>query len=136
MPQLHRWADKAGFAGSLLSAAACVNCYPALASLGALLGLGALSSYEGLFVRILLPGFAGLALLAHALAWWRHRQWPRAALGMLGPLLVLGSVVVMRITGHRTGWLMYPGLALMLISSLLDLLTPAPAACHPSRPSP
>ena len=125
MSQFTRLADKAGLLGSVVSAAACVNCFPALASLGAAVGLGALSPYEGLFIRILLPAFAGIALLANALGWLSHRQWPRAALGMLGPLLVLVAVFVMRASGHRTGWLLYPGLLLMVAVSIRDLLAPA-----------
>ncbi|MDW2982450.1 organomercurial transporter MerC [Rhodanobacter sp. KK11] len=128
MSLLTRLADKAGLIGSVVSAAACVNCFPALASLGAVIGLSALSPYEGLFVRILLPAFAAIALLANALGWLSHRQWPRAALGMLGPLLVLVAVFVMRASGHRTGWLLYPGLLLMVAVSVRDLLAPAPSA--------
>ena len=126
-----RLADRAGLIGSIVSAAACVNCFPALASLGAAVGLGVLSPYEGLFIRILLPAFAGIALLANALGWRSHRQWPRAALGMLGPLLVLVAVFVMRASGHRTGWLLYPALLLMVAVSIRDLLAPPPrVACR------
>ncbi len=128
MSLLTRLADKAGLIGTAVSAAACVNCFPALASLGAAIGLGVLSPYEGLFIRILLPAFAAIALLANALGWLSHRQWPRAALGMLGPLLVLVAVFVMRASGHRTGWLLYPGLLLMVAVSIRDLLAPAPSA--------
>ncbi|MBN8715141.1 MAG: organomercurial transporter MerC [Xanthomonadales bacterium] len=128
MPLLTRLADKAGLIGSVVSAAACVNCFPALASLGAAIGLGVLSPYEGLFIRVLLPAFAIIALLANMLGWLSHRQWPRAALGVLGPLLVLLAVFVMRASGHRTGWLLYPGLLLMVAVSIRDLLAPAPSA--------
>ncbi len=128
MSLLTRLADKAGLIGSVVSAAACVNCFPALASLGAAIGLGVLSPYEGLFIRVLLPAFAIIALLANMLGWLSHRQWPRAALGVLGPLLVLLAVFVMRASGHRTGWLLYPGLLLMVAVSIRDLLAPAPSA--------
>jgi mercuric ion transport protein len=128
MSQLTRLADKAGLVGSVVSAAACVNCFPALASLGMAIGLGVLSPYEGLFIRILLPAFAAIALLANALGWLSHRQWPRAALGVLGPLLVLVAVFVMRARGHRTGWLLYPGLLLMVAVSIRDLLAPVSSA--------
>ncbi|MEY2167169.1 MULTISPECIES: organomercurial transporter MerC [unclassified Rhodanobacter] len=128
MSLLPRLADKAGLIGSVVSAAACVNCFPALASLGAAIGLGVLSPYEGLFIRILLPAFAAIALFANALGWLSHRQWRRAALGVLGPLLVLVAVWVMRASGHRTGWLLYPGLLLMVAVSVRDLLAPAPSA--------
>lgn len=122
---LTRLADKAGLIGSVVSAAACVNCFPALASLGAAIGLGALSPFEGVFIRIVLPLFALIALLANALGWLSHRQWWRSALGMLGPALVLAAVFVMRATGHRTGGLLYPGLVLMVAVSIGDLLAPA-----------
>ena len=128
MSLLTRLADKAGLLGSAVSAAACVNCFPALASLGTVIGLGVLNPYEGVFIRIMLPGFAIIALLANALGWFSHRQWPRAALGMLGPLLVLVAVFLMRASGHRTGWLLYPGLLLMVAVSIRDLLTPASGA--------
>ena len=41
---------------------------------------------------------------------------------MLGPALLLVAVFVMRATGHRTGWLLYPGLVLMVAVSIGDLL--------------
>ena len=102
-----------------------MNCFSALASLGAAIGLGVLSSFEGVFIRIVLPIFALIALLANALGWLSHRQGWRSALGMLGPTLVLAAVFAMRATGHRTGWLLYPGLVLMVAVSIWDLLAPA-----------
>lgn len=120
-----RVADKTGVLGSLVTAMGCAACFPALASLGAAIGLGFLSRYEGLFIRVLLPLFAGLALLANAWGALEHRRWPRAALALAGPLLVLAAVVVMRATGHRTGWLLYPGLTLMIAVAIWDLIAPA-----------
>ncbi len=77
MSFLTRAADKAGLLGSIVSAMGCASCFPAFASLGAAIGLGFLSPYEGLFVRILLPVFAGIALFANAIGWLDHRQWRR-----------------------------------------------------------
>ena len=134
MAMFARVADKAGLVGSIVSAAACVNCFPALASLGAAIGLGVLSPFEGVFIRIVLPLFAGIALLANALGWFSHRQWRRTALGLLGPLLVLAAVFVMRATGHRTERLLYGGLALMIVLSSWDLLSPPRnAVCRAGR---
>jgi len=116
-----RTADRAGLLGVIIAAMGCLNCFPAIASLGAAIGLGFLNRYEGLFIRILLPAFACLALLANGWGALRHRQWTRMALSVLGPLLVLASVYVMRATHHRTGWLFYPGLTLMVAVSLWDL---------------
>lgn len=131
---LTRIADKAGMLGSLVTAMGCPACFPALASLGAAIGFGFLSSYEGLFIRVLLPVFAGLALLANGWSALHHRRWPRAALALLGPLLVLAAVFLMRASGHRTVWLLYPGLALMIIVSIWDLLAPAHKRHHDDAP--
>ena len=125
-----RIADKTGVLGSIVSAMGCAVCFPAIASLGAAIGLGFLSQYEGLFIRILLPAFAGVALLAQLIGGWQHRRWRRAALGATGPVLVLAAVVVMRASGHRTGWLLYPGLLLMVAVSIWDLLSPPRNACE------
>jgi mercuric ion transport protein len=124
-----RAADKAGLLGSIASAMGCASCFPAIASLGAAIGLGFLSQYEGLFIRILLPAFAGIALFANAIGWLNHRQWRRTALGMIGPVLVLTAVFVMRAYGERSGWLLYPGLAVMLAVSIWDLFAPAQRVC-------
>jgi mercuric ion transport protein len=124
-----RAADKAGLLGSIAAAMGCASCFPAIASLGAAIGLGFLSQYEGLFIRILLPAFAGIALFANAIGWLNHRQWRRTALGLIGPVLVLTAVFVMRAYGERSGWLLYPGLAVMLAVSIWDLLAPAQRVC-------
>jgi len=124
-----RAADKAGLLGSIASAMGCASCFPAIASLGAAVGLGFLSQYEGLFIRILLPAFAGVALFANAVGWLNHRQWRRTVPGLIGPLLVLAAVFVMRAYGARSGWLLYPGLAVMLAISIWDLFSPAQRVC-------
>lgn len=124
-----RAADKAGLLGSIASAMGCASCFPAIASLGAAIGLGFLSQYEGLFIRILLPAFAGIALFANAIGWLNHRQWRRTVPGLIGPVLVLAAVFVMRAYGERSGWLLYPGLAIMLAVSIWDLFSPAKRVC-------
>jgi mercuric ion transport protein len=92
MGLITRIAGKTGALGSVVSAMGCAACFPAIASFGAAIGLGFLSQYEGLFIGILLPMFAGIALLANAIAWLNHRQWRRTALGTIGPILVLAAV--------------------------------------------
>lgn len=99
MGLITRIAGKTGALGSVVSAMGCAACFPAIASFGAAIGLGFLSQYEGLFIGILLPMFAGIALLANAIAWLNHRQWRRTALGTIGPILVLAAVFLMRAYG-------------------------------------
>lgn len=129
MSLLTRAGDKAGLIGSVVSAMGCASCFPAIASLGAAIGLGFLSQYEGLFITTLLPLFAGLALLANALGWLSHRQWHRSLLGAIGPVLVLAAVYLT--VGRRSELLLYVGLALMVGVSLWDLVAPARRRCAP-----
>ncbi|MFJ4290666.1 organomercurial transporter MerC [Cupriavidus sp. NPDC089707] len=123
MGLITRAANKAGALGSIVSAMGCASCFPAIASLGAAIGLGFLSQYEGLFIRVLLPAFAGIALLANATAWLSHRQWQRAALGLIGPLVALAAVYLT--VGRPSELLLYVGLAFMVGVSIWDFVSPA-----------
>lgn len=120
---LARTADKAGVIGSIITAMGCAACFPALASLGAAIGLGFLSQYEGVFIHYLLPLFASIALLANVFGGLRRRHWPGMALGVIGPVLVLAAALLMANFGWPTAWLLYPGLTLMVVVSIWDLLS-------------
>ncbi|MFC5607608.1 organomercurial transporter MerC [Variovorax soli] len=120
-----RIGDKAGALGSVVSAMGCAGCFPAIGSFGGAIGLGFLSQYEGLFITVLLPLFAALALLANALGWLSHRQWHRSVLGMVGPVIVLVAAYTM------AEKLLYAGLAIMIGVSVWDLLAPAHRKCAP-----
>ena len=117
--------NNGGGLGSIVSAMGCGACFPALASFGSAIGLGFLSQYEGLFITVLLPLFAGLALLANALGWLRHRQWQRSVLGMVGPAIVLVATFTM------AEKLLYVGLAAMVGVSIWDFVSPANRRCGP-----
>jgi mercuric ion transport protein len=120
--------DKAGALGTLVAAMGCAMCFPALASIGAALGLGFLSQWEGLFLDVLLPLFAGIALVANLLGWMSHRQVLRGLLGISGPLMVLATMYPLWQYGWSTH-LLYGGIALMLVSALWDLRSPARRSC-------
>ena len=125
MSVMTRVADKAGALGSIVSAMGCGACFPALASLGAALGLGFLSQFEAVFVTVLLPLFAALALLANALGWFSHRQWQRSVLGMIGPAIVLVASFTV------AEKLLYVGLATMVAVAGWDVVSPATRRCGP-----
>lgn len=131
MNPLMRITDRAGALGALgalVSAMGCAMCFPAIASLGAAIGLGFLGQWEGLFINTLLPGFAWLVLIINALGGFSHRQWQRSVLGMLGPTLVLLSLY----PWFKYGWssyATYAGIGLMLAASVWDLLSPASRRC-------
>jgi mercuric ion transport protein len=134
MTQFVQWVarigDKIGSVGALVSAMGCAMCFPAIASLGAALGLGFLSQWEGLLVNTLLPLFAWLALAINAFGWLSHRQWHRSLLGMLGPTLLLLSLY----PWFKYGWssyVTYSGLGLMVAVSIRELVSPAQRRCGP-----
>ena len=124
-----RIGEKSGAFGGVVAAMGCAACFPALASLGAAIGLGFLTRWEDLFMTTLIPLFAWIALLASALGWFSHRQWHRSLLGMAGPTLVLLSLYP---------WFMYPwfkltlfaGLSLMVIVAIWDLMSPSHHRCE------
>ncbi len=140
---LSRILDKTGVLGTIISSLSCAMCFPALASIGAAVGLGFLSRWEGLFVHILIPAFLVIALLANGLGWFFHHQWQRSALGCLGPIVAL--VGDQGMTHHillpdvaRT--LFYAGLVAMVLFALWDIFRPAHKRCalpsgnnHPSN---
>jgi len=125
---LTRIGDKVGSLGALVSAMGCAMCFPAIASLGAAVGLGFLSQWEGLLINTLLPLFAWLALVLNGLGWFSHKQWQRSLLGMAGPVLLLLSLY----PWFQYGWssyVTYGALALMVAVSLWDIFSPANKRC-------
>jgi len=124
-----RIGEKSGAFGGVVAAMGCAACFPALASLGAAIGLGFLTRWEDLFMTTLIPLFVWIALLASVLGWFSHRQWHRSLLGMAGPTLVLLSLYP---------WFMYPwfkltlfaGLSLMVIVAIWDLMSPSHRRCE------
>jgi mercuric ion transport protein len=131
MELVTRIADKAGALGTVVSAMGCAACFPAIASLGAAVGLGVLSEYEGLFITTLLPLFATIALIANGLGWFSHRQWHRTLLGMVGPVMVLAAMLLF-FGQWWTARLLYSGLAAMVGVSIWDLVSPAHRRCSPA----
>lgn len=125
---LVRLGDKVGALGALVATMGCAMCFPALASLGAAVGLGFLSQWEGVFVNTLLPAFAWMVLVLHGLGWFAHRQWRRALPGMLGPALLLLSLYPWFQYGWGT-WVTYGSLALMVAVAAWDLISPASRHC-------
>ena len=87
-----------------------------------------MSQWESLFLDVLLPLFAGIALLANLLGWFSHRQVLRGLLGISGPLMVLATMYPLWQYGWSTN-LLYGGIALMLVSAAWDLLSPARRSC-------
>lgn len=131
----HRIGDKIGSLGAVVSAMSCAMCFPAIATLGAALGLGFLSQWEGIFLSTLLPLFAVWVLVLNALGWISHRQWHRSLIGMIGPTFLLLSLY----PWFQYGWssyVTYAALGLMIAVSIWDLVSPANRRCGPAECKP
>ena len=65
--------EKSGTIGAIVSAAACPVCFPKLALVGAMLGLGVLAPFEG-YVANILQALVIAALLGQIIAYRRYRN--------------------------------------------------------------
>jgi len=120
--------DKTGSLGVLTATLGCASCFPALGSFGAAIGLGFLHQYEGLFLNTLLPLFAVFALVANVYSYFNHKIWYRTLAGIAGPIMVLLTMYPLWAYDWST-YLLYAGIALMLIVSLWDIFSPAHKVC-------
>ncbi len=132
MSAITRIIDKTGVVGAVVGSFSCALCFPAAASLGAAIGLGFLSQWEGLFMHWLIPAFAAVALLASLAGWFSHRRWQRTLPGAIGPVLALIGVFGM--THHFLGkdlarGIFYTGLIVMVVASIWDMINPANRRC-------
>src|SRR5919198_5278867 len=90
MPKLKSLPEKLGSAGAVIAAAACPVCFPKLALIGALFGLGAFGAYESQFF-IAAQALVVVAVLGHALSYLRHRNaWLLAAAVASGAAVFAG----------------------------------------------
>jgi MerC mercury resistance protein len=123
--------EKIGGIGSVIAAAACPACFPKLALIGALLGMGALGAYEStLFAAAQV--LIGIAMLGHALAYLRHRKRWLLALGVGSGAAAFAGLYLLRSEAA-----VYAGFAGLIVASATDFWgrrgPPRPAA-DPSRP--
>lgn len=142
MPITTRVADKAGVIGTIVGSFGCAACFPTAASIGAAIGLGFLGQWEGLFVRILIPIFAIVTLLANLAGWFSHRQWHRTLAGSIGPAMALiGAFGLMGMFGMTHGFLaanvargiFYAGLIVMILVAVWDVVSPGRRRCKPDN---
>jgi len=109
--------EKFGAAGALIAAAACPVCFPKLALLGALFGLGAFGAYEAqifLATQVLVI----VAVIGHVLSYARHRN-----ARLLGAALASGAAVFVGLYWARSEALIYVGFAGLVAASATEFWT-------------
>lgn len=107
--------EKIGSIGAVIAAAACPICFPKLALIGAVFGLGAFSAYEYQFL-VATQVLVALAVAGHALAYRRDRSRLLLGCALLGAALVFGGLYV-----AGSEMLVYAGLAGLVAASTVDL---------------
>jgi mercuric ion transport protein len=136
MRPLPNFGELGASVGTIVAGMGCAFCFPALGTLGASVGLGFLSAYEGVLITKVLPVLAVVGLLLGAFAWWQHRAHWRGALSTVGPLIVLAGLYP--VWQLDIGWaraVFYSGLAIMVSVSVLDLIKPPGAVKCPTSSS-
>jgi len=116
--------DKTGVLGVLVAAMGCASCFPALGALASTLGLGFLAQFEGVFINILRPVFAWIAIMANIFSFLSHKRFIRLIAGLVGPSLVLLTLYPLWAYGWST-YLFYLGLVIMFIVAIWDIISPA-----------
>ena len=129
-----RLGDKTGSIGAVVAAMGCSFCFPAIASLGAAIGLGFLAQWEGFLLTSVLPGAAILTLAVNVAAYFHHRQWYRSLLGAIGPAAIL-LILNFWFTTYWRSDAIYTALGLMVVVSIWDIFWPANRDCKTSTHS-
>ena len=104
--------DKFGSIGAVIAAAACPICFPKLALLGALFGLGGLAAYESQLI-IAAQALVVLAAAGHLVA-QRSRWLP--GLALLGAITFFSGLYL-----AGSEFVAYVGLAVLVVASAIDL---------------
>jgi hypothetical protein len=107
--------EKLGSVGAVIAAAACPICFPKLALIGAVFGLGALSAYEYQFL-IAAQILVVLAVAGHVLSYRRHgNAW------LLGSALAGAAAAFTGLYLAGSELLVYAGFAVLVAASTADL---------------
>src|SRR5688572_21988026 len=107
--------EKLGSTGAAIAAAACPVCFPKLALLGALLGLGGLGAYESQFFMAA-QALVAVAVAGHLLSFRAHRnRW------ILGAAIASAAAVVAGLYLLGSELLAYAGFAGLICASIPEL---------------
>ncbi|WP_424945754.1 MerC family mercury resistance protein [Candidatus Spongiihabitans sp.] len=108
--------EKVPSLGAIVAAAGCPICFPALAAVGSVFGLGALAAYENQFILIT-QIFVGLSLVFAVISFKRTRFKLSLTIALLSGILIFAAWYVF--------WneaLVYLGLAGIFISAVWNII--------------
>jgi len=111
--------DKFGPIGavcSLIAAASCPACFPVLGVIGATLGLGFLSPYEGIIMYVF-QGFVLLSLIGNIIAYLEHKKIYALVIGVVSPLLIFYAFYI-----NFSYVIIYAGLIGLFISAIVNFI--------------
>lgn len=108
--------EKIGSIGSFIAAGACPACFPLLAVVGGVLGLGVLRPYEGM-VFVIFRILVLVALTGNIISYFNHHKIIPLIAGVASPLLIFFSIYV-----YWNTIILYLGLFGLLISSILNYI--------------
>jgi mercuric ion transport protein len=111
--------DKLGSFGAVIAAAACPICFPKLALLGALFGLGGLAAYESQLI-IAAQALVVLAAAGHMIA---HRSIWLLGIALAGAIAFFAGLYL---AGSEL--VAYGGLAALVTASAITLFSPVHAS--------
>ena len=109
--------EKFGSFGAIFAAAACPICFPKLALLGALFGLGALAPYETAFFfgsQILVV----LAVVGHVISYKKHQNRKLLSLAVISAILLFVSLYAY--VSEILSYLAFGGLIIATIWLILE----------------
>ena len=115
--------DKTSTLGLIVASFSCASCFPALATLGATVGLSFLTQYEGFFLNTMIPVTAWTVVVTNLIYWWSHRVTWRTAIAISGPLMVLATFHLFWSDSWSTN-MFYFALGLMLLVSIWNIVSP------------
>ncbi len=118
-----RFINNTGSISLIAASLSCASCFPALAALGASMGLGFLTQYEGFFLNTLIPLAAWIVLASNLISWWLHWIWWRTLIATAGPVMVIASFHLFWTDNWSTD-MFYFAIGLRLVVSILDVIFP------------
>ncbi|MFT7561408.1 MAG: mercuric ion transport protein [Flavobacteriales bacterium] len=116
-----RTSEGASIFSIVLATLACSSCFPALASIGAALGMGAFSPWEGTIVKIVIPSLAMLTIFLQVIGWYSHKDWRRVVLGVVGPVGIFVAFVLFSVD-QRVVYLYYFSIVFMISVAVFDVV--------------